>query len=237
MDNVLIVDDDIEIEKLIKASLPGFSLHFAENLARARDILQFEKIDLILLDVSLPDGDGFHFFMDLQNSSHFTEIPVIFLTSRDQPNDKVTGLSLGADDYITKPFNRLELKARVALRIDKSKKLRTNNRFLQKQGLFLDVGKQQVQIELNRTRYPIDLTGLEFRLLLFFAENENQVLSRQTLLDSVWGTEMNVIDRTIDAHVSNLRKKIKTSAYSIQSVYGEGYRFTLRKTSNIHKAS
>lgn len=226
METILVIDDDPEVHELLRRTFGDtYRSLFVFTTAEGRRVLEVEQIDLVILDVSLPDMDGLTFLMDLQSEGVCADLPVIFLTARDRSSDKVAGLSLGVDDYVTKPFDRVELKARVALRLAKSRQRRNTERFLHKNGLQFDISRQQLAIVVNGERRKVDLTALEFRLILHLARHEDHVLTRRSLLDNVWGTGMHVVDRTIDAHVSNLRRKLKGSNYGIESVYGEGYRF------------
>jgi DNA-binding response OmpR family regulator len=224
---ILLIDDDIEIHTQIKLTLNNCDLFFSENLTEAWNILDDQNIDLIILDVTLPDGDGFSFFLELRNKKQFSAVPVIFLTSKDNSRDKVIGLSLGADDYVVKPFDRLELNARVALRLSNSK--RKISDLFKKTDLEFEVLNQRLYLIKENKKIQINLTGFEFKLLLYLAEREDQVLSRRKLLEAIWDSNLNVVDRTVDVHISNLRKKMKNSIYTIRSVYGEGYQFTQNK--------
>lgn len=234
---IFVVDDDIEIHKQIEIALSGYRLVFASTVAEALKLLKTEKPELIILDVSLPDGNGLSLLIELQGLQSGKDAPIIFLSSKDQSADKVAGLSLGADDYITKPFDRAELRARVQLRIDKTKSRKVLKKQINVYDLEFDIPKQQLFLLHVGTKEQIFLTSVEFKLLIYFAEQEGRVLSREILLNSIWGNSLNVVDRTIDAHISNLRKKISKSKCTIRSVYGEGYKFSLKALETKKNAS
>lgn len=225
---ILVVEDHADIQLGIKIILSNYEVVVASNLDEAQKKVDHQMFDLILLDVNLPDGNGFKFCTKLQQNEKTKDTPVIFVTAESQVEDKVMGLTLGADDYITKPFDANELRARVEARLRKKiKNLITENIFI-KGKLKFDILKQSVVL-LAEKESKLDLTALEFKILLYFARHEGEVISRDQLIDTFWGKNVNVLDRTVDSHVSNLRKKIVESGYTIQSVYGAGYSFQIQK--------
>jgi two-component system phosphate regulon response regulator PhoB len=226
MSRILLVDDALDDQRIVSSALSkDYQLSIASNLADARLRIAAEEFDLILLDVQLPDGDGFVLCAELQSDEHTRAIPIFFLTVRSSIQDKVLGFSVGAEDYISKPFAPEELLARIKARIRKAGERISQDLVLQLGDLKISVSKQKVYFKGRKREELLDLTPLEFKLLFYFARHEEHVFSREQLLEAVWADNVNVLDRTVDMHVSNLRKKLSPSSWTIRSVHGVGYRF------------
>lgn len=203
------------------------TLVYAHTLSDARRELGRASFDLILLDVLLPDGDGFAFYAELSAQDHLRCIPVIFVTARSEVPSEVMGFSLGAWDYVTKPVEPARFRARIEARLRQLQEQRDRELILQKGDLRLNVSMQRVSLMRDgREEEVIDLTPVEFKLLFHLLRHEGHVFSRDQLLTSVWGNAAEVFDRTVDMHVSNLRKKISESEHKIQAVHGMGYRLS-----------
>jgi two-component system alkaline phosphatase synthesis response regulator PhoP len=222
MKRILVVEDESAIAFGLQLDLKGegYDVEIASDgdsaLRRARE----ENFDLILLDVMLPRKDGFEVCRELRLGG--TKTPIIMLTAKVQEAEKVMGLELGADDYVTKPFSPRELRARVkaALRRTVEDESQTYR--------FGDFEVDFVRGELRRSAKPVELTALEFKLLAAFIRNRGRLLSRGQLLDLVWGHDTFVTDRVVDNHVVALRRKIepeRSQPRYLLSVRGMGYRF------------
>ena len=194
------------------------------NLLEARKMLEKTHFDLILLDISLPDGDGLTFYADLQIKEKTRDIPVIFITSHQEVNKEIMGFSLGADDYIIKPIEPARFKARIESRLKQIEQKKHKELVINKGNLRLSVTLQKVSIVNEGLEKLIDLTPVEFKLLFHFLRHEDFILTREQLLTAVWGNASEVLDRTIDMHISNLRKKITDSDFKIKAVHGTGYK-------------
>lgn len=230
MHRILIVEDNLEVQQAIPKALgASCSFEFASTLKEAFERVDRSDFDLILLDVDLPDGEGFKLCAHLKQQERESDIPVIFLTGDSDIQDKVMAFSLGADDYILKPFDARELRARVFARLERSAKTKEKSSAFVKGDLCFALLSQRVTVSSEQGALELPLTPLEFRLLLYFAQHEDHVLTRDQIISAVWGGNIHVLDRTIDSHISNLRKQIASSACAIKSVYGEGYRFTADK--------
>ena len=228
MQTVLLVEDSPEFQIIVKNSLEifGMNLVVASTLKEARRFLTENSVDLILLDIHLPDGDGLEFCSQLKADQRSHQIPIIFLTSKNEATDQVAGFALGAEDYISKPFHLLEFKARVESRL---KKLRTSQEdagAIRKSGLYISPMLQRAFDVSEGKERELGLTTLEFKLLFHLARNENCVFTRDQLLTSIWGHEVHVFDRTVDTHICSLRKKLAPISHLVESVTGVGYRFT-----------
>ena len=224
---ILIVDDAIDHQQMI-LSILGNS-HFlsqAFTLTEAKKLLVKNTYDLILLDISLPDGDGLSFYAEMLSENLMKNSPVIFVTAHSEANKEIMGFSLGAEDYIVKPIEPGRLRARIESRLKHLEGKKNKDLVLSKGNLKISVSYQQVTVIHDGAEVPIDLTPVEFKLLFHFLRYEEHVFSREQLLAAVWGNTADVIDRTVDMHVSNLRKKITLSNYKIKAIHGSGYRMT-----------
>jgi Response regulators consisting of a CheY-like receiver domain and a winged-helix DNA-binding domain len=228
--NVLVVDDDLEIRRLMGRYLDehGFRVFLAGNRRECEDKLASERIDIAILDVLLPDGSGLDLCRMLQTRS--PHIPVILLTALKEEVDRIIGLELGADDYMSKPFSPRELLARMraVLRRTQDGGQRHDERLLYRFAQFrADPATREVADDAGR---PVPLTGAEFRLLLAFLERPGRVLSRDQLLDLTQGGQASVFDRSVDVLVSRLRRKFREAGNDavFKTVRNGGYQFTLR---------
>ena len=221
---ILVVDDDPKIVDLIRLYLEkdGYRVFVAYDGLQALESARQKRPDLILLDLMLPEMDGLEVCRILQAES---EVPVLMLTARVTDEEKLIGLELGADDYVTKPFNPREVVARVRAvlrRIDREPS--QGSAGMRFAGLVIDCRCHQVRMEGQ----VVDLTPTEFRLLEVLARKPGRVFTRIELLDRVFGYDFDGFDRTVDVHVKNLRSKIeqdsKRPAY-VKTVYGVGYKF------------
>ncbi|MBI4908020.1 MAG: response regulator transcription factor [Acidobacteria bacterium] len=222
MARILVVEDEPDIAMMLSVDL-RLEGHDVETVADGHAALQRgleSGWDLIVLDVMLPGKDGFDVCRELRKAG--TRTPVILLTARTHEAEKIMGLDLGADDYITKPFNPRELRARIRA------VLRRTSTDLGEIVRFGDVEILQARGEVRAKGRPVELTPVEFRLLLALARNSGRVLSRDRIIDLAWGPETYITERAVDAHIVNLRRKIEPDAAAprhIISVRGMGYRF------------
>lgn len=214
MIRILAVDDEKPIAELLRLSLhrAGYQCICAYDGIEAADLIEKEHFDLILLDIMLPGLDGF----ELMEYIRSTDTPVIFLTAKNAINDRVKGLRMGAEDYMIKPFDILELLARVDGVLRRHGKLQTD---LKIGGLIINTLSMQVTKDGN----PLSLTRKEYELLLLFAQNPGIVLSKVTLYERVWGGEYPENTRTVELHIQRMKKKVGWDD-RIVAVYGIGYR-------------
>jgi len=221
----MLIEDSPSVQLVVKDTFQQSCLvTVVGTLADAKKQLETQTFDLLLLDVQLPDGDGFKFLASLRSQETHSEMPVLLLTGRNDIQDKVMGFSLGAEDYVVKPFDPLELKARVEARLNRRQRQAEGGEVFRKGSLLFSIAMQKLSIVSDKET-PVDLTPIEFKLLLYFARHEEHVLSRDRLIEAVWGNRVHIVDRTIDTHVSNLRKKIQGCEYRIKAVHGIGYTF------------
>lgn len=223
---VLVVDDEKLIVKGIRFSLEqdGMEVDCAYDGEKALKLARENAYDMILLDVMLPKHDGFEVCQQIRE---FSDVPIVMLTARSDDMDKILGLEYGADDYITKPFNILEVKARIKAimrRVSKSNQSKANDKIIVKGDMTIDCESRRVVIG----KKEVNLTAKEFDLLELLAMNPNKVYSRENLLNIVWGYEYPGDARTVDVHIRRLREKIETNPSDPKYVYtkwGVGYYF------------
>ena len=225
--NILVVDDERLIVKGIKFSLEqdGMEVDSAFDGEEAINLIKTGKYDLVVLDVMLPKMDGLEV---CQQTREFSQIPIIMVTAKGEDMDKIMGLEYGADDYITKPFNILELKARIKAILRRSVRKSTLDKksksSLKIRGLEIEFESRRVFIDGKET----NLTAKEFDLLELFMENPGKVYNRENLLDTVWGYDYPGDARTVDVHVRRLREKIETNPSEPRYIFtklGVGYYF------------
>ena len=224
---ILIVDDEAAIREMVGFALEraGFRWLEAEDAATAQVVIADQRPDLVLLDWMLPDMSGIHLARRLKREELTARLPIIMLTARGEEEDRVRGLEVGADDYVTKPFSPRELIARIKAVLRRSGQTETEAR-IECDGLHLDASGHRV----TAGGAPVELGPTEFRLLHFFMTHAERVFSRAQLLDSVWGRNVYVEERTVDVHIRRLRKALEPQGHDrlVQTVRGAGYRFSAR---------
>lgn len=224
---ILLVEDSADVQVVVGAALKRkFNLTIASTVAEALKELAQNTYSLVILDVELPDGDGFKICAQIKLEERHRDTSVIFLSGKGQTSDKVMGLTLGADDYIVKPLDILEFQARVEARIRSLDQTRENKETFRVGPFRIHSLQQKIYVTTNNSEEVLDLKTMEFKLLSHLLRHEDQIFSREQLLDSVWGQLSNVTDRTVDTHIYTIRQKLKEHATCIQSVPRAGYRFT-----------
>ena len=225
MEKILLVDDEVDILEFLKYNLEqeGFEVLSSSN---GKDAL--EKIsqnpDLIVLDIMMPGMDGYELYQQIKKEISLQDIPIIFLTAKSGETDEIKGLDLGASDYIQKPISPKKLVARIKSNLRKSNLVEKKTKQVEplKIGLLeIDVEKFVVKIDNKNKFFP----RKEFQLLYFLASNPGKVMKRETLLKEIWGSDVYVIDRTIDVHIRKVREKLGKHSEIIETIKGVGYRF------------
>ena len=226
MKNILMVEDDSTIAFAVKYAVEqeGFNLDIAENLENARKIVNSKEYDLILLDVMLPDGNGYEFLKQLRE--HDEDTPVIFLTACDEEVNIVMGLDIGGDDYITKPFRVRELISRINAILRRKGKSQDSNKKILK---FKNISIHTLEARVFKNNEEIFLTSAEYKLLLILIQNKNMVLSRAQILEKLWDVTYDFInDNTLSVYIKRLREKIEDDSSKPQyilTVRGLGYKW------------
>lgn len=224
--NILVVEDEEAIREMLALVLEQaeFQVISAGSAEQAMQALADNRVDLIVLDWMLPGISGVELAKRLKNEPGFKELPIILLTARSEEEDKIRGLEIGADDYVTKPFSPKELVARIKAVMRRSGKLSESGQ--------LSVGDLTLDTEQHRLMIggrSLEVSPTEFRLMQFFMTNPDKVYSRTHLLDQVWGRSVYIEERTVDVHIRRLRKILATYGREelIQTVRGFGYRFSM----------
>jgi two-component system phosphate regulon response regulator PhoB len=219
--SILIVEDDPDIQDMLNYSLlpEGYTLHSAMTVRDGWEIIDKKPVDLVLLDWMLPDNSGIDLLHRIRK--YHSALPVIMITAKTEEEDRILGLDVGADDYITKPFSVRELKSRIQAVLRRSM---PDEQPIKIGELFLDPVSQRVKVGDKN----LDLSPTEFKLLHYFMGHPDRVFSRSQLLDQVWGTGVYVEERTVDVHIRRLRKQLEPYNLSalLQTVHGSGYRFS-----------
>jgi DNA-binding response OmpR family regulator len=230
MHSILVVEDAPDFQLMIKhvLSAPHFRLNCVETVAAAIDCLKSETFDLVLLDIGLPDGDGYQVCTQMQSEERTKNIPVFFLTGKNEVHDKVMAFSLGADDYIVKPFDPVELKARIEAKIFKRKNRATSEDSFKKGLLKINLVFQKAfLISGEGKESDLRLTPAEFKLLNYLIKNEGKLCTRAQLLSDLWGNDVHVLEHNVYTHVCALRRKLGPCSHYVRSVPRQGYRFSV----------
>ncbi len=219
---IFIVEDDEDLSFIIAEALKkqNYRVICFHRSLEFFSYIEKEKPDLLIVDIMLPDFDGFRIVRFLKNRPDLKDIPVIFVTAKISEEDKLRGFELGADDYVTKPFSIRELVARVNAVIRRSKALKRKGIYIF-EGFELDTERIKVKVEGK----DINLTHSEFKILSCLVENYGKPLSRDRIIEEVWGIGKDVTDRTVDVHIKHIREKLGNYAKYIKTVRGFGYKF------------
>jgi DNA-binding response OmpR family regulator len=226
MTKILVVDDEAHIRQLVSMYLTkeGFTVETAADGRAALSRVNAVKPDLLVLDLMLPELDGWTVCRELRRSPLTESLPIIMLTARDDLIDRILGLELGADDYVTKPFNPRELVARVRAVLRRTVRTGPPNKTISAGDLKVDLERR----EARAGGRPLQLRAKEFDLLAAFVERPGTVFTRDALLNRVWGYEHEIDTRTVDVHVSALRERLNGAQSTIDTVWGVGYKLVDR---------
>jgi two-component system phosphate regulon response regulator PhoB len=224
MAKILVIEDETDLQQVLDYNLrqAGHSVLTATRGAHGLDLARAELPDLILLDLMLPDVTGTDVCKSLKEQDGTRHIPVMMLTARGEEIDRVVGFELGADDYVVKPFSVRELLLRITAILRRSKSE------VPEPARLVDFGRLRIDREAHRVWVDgteIELTALEFKLLVTLYDRRNRVQTRSALLDDVWGIQADITTRTVDTHVKRLREKLEAARDYVETVRGVGYRF------------
>ena len=219
----MIVEDDKHIAKLVKYNLEkaGFDCVVAITGEEALTVLDKRAVDLIVLDIMLPEMDGFGVCRHIKQDTQISHIPIIMLTAKGEEVDRIVGFELGADDYVVKPFSPRELVLRIKSILRRGNPEKSSKDILSADKVVVDISRHKVIFDKRN----ISLTSMEFKLLVVLMERKGRVQSREKLLGDVWDMAADVTTRTVDTHVKRLRQKLGKAEGLIETVRGVGYRF------------
>ena len=232
MKRILLIEDDRDIVELVRYNLEreGFQVSAATDGASGLAQIRKTPPDILLLDLMLPKLSGLDICKEVRRDTSLNRLPILMLTARGEEADRVVGLEMGADDYVTKPFSPRELGARVKALLRRTEPTNEPRRVIESRGLSIDPSSYRVA----RSGKPVTLSTLEFRLLYYLATRPNRVFTRDQLLDAVWGTERFVTPRSVDVYIRRLREKVESDADHpafLKTVRGAGYMFESEGTS------
>ena len=222
-DRVLVVDDEPDLLELVRFHLAqaGFEVETARDGRHGLEAIRRRRPDLVVLDWMLPDLSGTEVCRQVRSDPQLRDLPILLLTAKAEEVDRVVGFELGADDYVTKPFSPRELALRVQAILRRSRSEQAPTEVLERGSIALDTQRHRCSVD----QVEVPLTAKEFRLLVTLMSRPGRVLSRQRLLDEVWGSDITVTERTIDTHLKRLREKLGAAGDRIETVRGVGYRF------------
>lgn len=226
MNRILLVEDAADIQKIVTRTFSHHSVSCVTTVSEAQLALNRGMFDLILLDINLPGESGYALLNEMGSVGGARDIPIICLTSKTALEEKVTAFSLGAEDYIEKPFEPMELRARVDAKLRKIQ-AKDETQIVQAGDLNIDLSRHRVSIQDHGRSREVAITQTEFKLLCCLAKAIDRVFTRDQLLVAAWGEDAQVNDRVVDVHLCSLRKKLGKSSKHIQAVTGVGYRFTI----------
>ena len=223
-DRVLVVDDEPDLLELVRFHLAqaGFEVETARDGRQGLESIRRRRPDLVVLDWMLPDVSGTEVCRQVRNDPQLRDLPILLLTAKAEEVDRVVGFELGADDYVTKPFSPRELALRVSAILRRTSSEPVASEVLTRGSIALDTERHRCRVD----DLEVILTAKEFRLLEALMSRPGRVLSRQRLLDEVWGSDITVTERTIDTHLKRLREKLGVAGDQIETVRGVGYRFS-----------
>ncbi|MGD0566017.1 MAG: response regulator transcription factor [Candidatus Goldiibacteriota bacterium] len=219
---IAVVDDEDDIRELVSINLKkaGFKTKEYSDADSLIKSLSKSAPDLIILDIMMPGTDGIETLKILKKDDRYSMIPIILLTAKSDEPEKVVGLEIGADDYVTKPFSPRELAARVKAVLRRKSKTEENSEIVELGPVSIDMDKHEVTVRGKK----VELTATEFNILHILALKKERVLSREQILDNLWGSEKTVVDRTIDVHIKHLRTKLGAAGKMIKNIRGVGYK-------------
>lgn len=223
---ILLIDDEVVLLQVLERSLSSdYEVKTASSANDAMILCQGNKFDLIVMDINMPESDGFQTLSRIRTLDQYKSTPVLFLSGRGEIDSKLLAFDLGAKDYMLKPVHTKELKARIKVHLDKAAQGETvENIIIDGPHLQFHVGENRMF--LKDTNQFVDFTKIECGILRLLMENPEKVISREKLLETVWGQDLNVLQRTVDAHIKKIRKKMGITAELIESIHGVGYRYT-----------
>lgn len=223
---ILCIEDDKTTQQIVKHALRDYNVIMASTLIEAEDRIKESDLSAAIFDIKLPDGDGIHLYSRLRQLTQLKNIPVIFLSGNDDLSNKLLAFSIGADDFISKPFDPLELSARITSKINKTHSHESERKTRQLGNVIIDLDRQKVLLIKDGTEIDLLFTAIEQRMLILLSSRKEQVFSREQILNYVW-KDAHVFDRTVDSHIAHMRKKLKGAGVTISTVKNFGYKLII----------
>lgn len=223
---ILCIEDDKTTQQIVKHALSDYNVIMASTIIEAEDKIKESELAAAIFDIKLPDGDGIHLYSRLRQLTQLKNIPVIFLSGNDDLSNKLLAFSIGADDFISKPFDPLELSARITSRINKIHANESERKVRNLGDVIIDQDRQKVFLIKENNEIDLQFTAIEQRILILLSSRKEQVFSREQILNYVW-KDAHVFDRTVDSHIAHIRKKLKVSSLTISTVKNFGYKLII----------
>lgn len=222
MEKILCIEDDLSMQTLVCASIKDYEVICAKTLKEAEVLLGQMDFSALLVDIQLPDGDGLRFLTQLTQNEKYSHTPILILSGHSDISNKVMAFSFGADDFVTKPFDPVELNVRVTAKIRKRHAAEEKARKRRLKDLLIDFDRQKVFQVLNGKEIDLECTSIELKLLALLTKRLEQVYSRDQIMRQVWA-ETSISDRTVDSHIAHLRQKIEGTQIQIETAKSFGY--------------
>jgi len=222
---ILFIEDTPECQLILQNILKDYKAVGCSSLVEAKRALQDGPYSAIILDIELPDGDGLRFLAEIPDTQK-NQCAIFIISSKTALANKAMAFTYGADDFISKPFDPIELKLRIDAKIRKLVEQQNQSANMTIEDLTLNVAEQRLYLDRNGTLTPISFTSLEFRIFAFLTKHKNKVISRDEIINHIWGGKVYITDRTVDAHIAHIRKKIQPSRVKIETVFGTGYKLS-----------
>ena len=234
MHKMLVVENNVQYHKLISQILREFDLNFATTVEEAILKLKSSTFDCILVDMNFPERSRMFLLNEVLKNDQFEKTPVLCMGENEDVTDRVTALDMGADDFIVKPFNSLEFRARIENKIRKSIKQKRENQVTAIGNMSIDHTRHRVLVRNGQSEVEVPVTQTEFKLLTCLARSPEQVYSREQLLASAWGDEAGVLERVVDVHICLLRKKLGVKcSHTVKALSGVGYKLTANRKMSL----
>lgn len=222
---ILYIEDTQECQLILQNILKDYQVIICNSLKEAETTLKTGPFEAIILDIELPDGDGLRFLAEIPEVQK-KQTAIFIISSKTALANKAMAFTYGADDFIGKPFDPIELKLRVDAKIRKIQEQAHQSENFTIEDLMVNVAEQRLYHETAGKTTHINFTSLEFRIFTFLSKNKNKVISRDEIINHIWGGRVYITDRTVDAHIAHIRKKIQSSRVKIETVFGTGYKLT-----------
>jgi DNA-binding response OmpR family regulator len=220
---ILFVEDTAETQLILQSLLRDYKVITCTSLEEAKRALNHGPFAAIILDIELPDGDGLRFLAECPENLK-KNAAIFIISSKNALANKAMAFTYGADDFISKPFDPIEVKMRIDAKIRKLADQSTSNENFKIEDLIVNIAEQRLYLEGQEESTQINFTSLEFRIFTFLSKNRDKVISRDEIINHIWGGRVHITDRTVDAHIAHIRKKIFSSRVKIETVFGSGYK-------------
>jgi DNA-binding response OmpR family regulator len=220
---ILFVEDTAETQLILQSLLRDYKMITCVSLEEAKRSLNHGPFAAIILDIELPDGDGLRFLAECPENIK-KQAAIFIISGKSALANKAMAFTYGADDFISKPFDPIEVKMRIDAKIRKMSEQNPTNENFKIEDLLVNVAEQKLYLENETESSQISFTSLEFRIFTFLSKNRDKVISRDEIINHIWGGRVHITDRTVDAHIAHIRKKITASRVKIETVFGSGYK-------------